>query len=140
MKQLIIAFIFCICTPLLAQHTFSICAVDPVTGEVGSAGASCIENSIIISDVHPGVGVIHTQAYYTGANQNIAEDLMDLGIAPADIIDSMIVNDIAGNPTIRQYGIVDLVDGGRSAAYTGESCSDWKGHLTGTTNAIQGKI
>ena len=30
---------------LSAQHTFSIVAVDPVTGEVGSAGATCLNNS-----------------------------------------------------------------------------------------------
>ncbi|HRG84407.1 MAG TPA: DUF1028 domain-containing protein, partial [Chitinophagales bacterium] len=66
-----------------AQHTFSICAVDPLTGEVGSAGASCIENSRIISDIHPGVGVIHTQAYYIAGNQNYAESLMDEGVAPS---------------------------------------------------------
>ena len=140
MKQLIIIGLFVFCTPLFAQHTFSICAVDPVTGEVGSAGASCIENSHIISDVHPGVGVIHTQAYYVPGNKFYAEDLMNAGVSPANIIDSMIMNDVVGNPTIRQYGVVDLVDGGRSAAYTGESCSDWKGHLTGTTYAIQGNI
>ncbi|MBL8007830.1 MAG: hypothetical protein JNJ56_09880, partial [Ignavibacteria bacterium] len=46
------------------QDTFSIAAVDPVTGEVGSAGASCVAGSIILSDVHPGRGVIHTQASY----------------------------------------------------------------------------
>ena len=42
--------------------TFSIVAVDLETGEVGSAGASCISGSIIISDVHPGLGAIHTQS------------------------------------------------------------------------------
>ncbi len=123
-----------------AQHTFSICAVDPLTGEVGSAGASCIENSRIISDIHPGVGVIHTQAYYIAGNQNYAESLMDEGVAPSAIIDSMIINDIFDDPSFRQYGVVDLVDGGRSAGYTGENTMDWKGHLTGPTYAIQGNI
>jgi uncharacterized Ntn-hydrolase superfamily protein len=123
-----------------AQHTFSICAVDPLTGEVGSAGASCIENSRIISDIHPGVGVIHTQAYYIAGNQNYAESLMDEGVAPSAIIDSMIANDIFDDPSFRQYGVVDLVDGGRSAGYTGENTMDWKGHLTGPTYAIQGNI
>jgi hypothetical protein len=42
--------------------TFSIVAIGPKTGEVGSAGASCIAGSIILSDPHPGVGVVHTQA------------------------------------------------------------------------------
>ena len=44
---------------LRAQDTFSIVAVDPATGEVGSAGASCLDNisvpgsggAIIISDI-----------------------------------------------------------------------------------------
>ena len=30
-----------------AQDTFSIVAVDPVTGDIGSAGASCVTISII---------------------------------------------------------------------------------------------
>jgi uncharacterized Ntn-hydrolase superfamily protein len=123
-----------------AQHTFSICAVDLATGEVGSAGASCIENSRIISDVHPGVGVVHTQAYFIYGNQNYAEDLMNEGVSPAAIIDSMVANDIFDDPSFRQYGVVDLVDGGRSAAYTGENTNDWKGHITGPTYAIQGNI
>ena len=59
--------------------TFSIVAVDTTTGEVGSAGGSCIAGSIIISDIHPGIGAIHTQSYYLSANQNYASMLMDQG-------------------------------------------------------------
>lgn len=141
MKKVIFNLASLICFgSLSAQHTFSICAVDPLTGEVGSAGASCIENSHIISDVHPGVGVVHTQAYYIAANQNYAEELMNLGVSPAAIIDSMVANDIANNSAFRQYGVVDLVDGGRSAAFTGENTMDWKGHITGPTYSIQGNI
>ncbi len=62
--------------------TFSIVAVDPATGEVGSAGASCIAGSIIISDMHPGVGAIHTQSYWNSQNQNNAHDLMEQGWSP----------------------------------------------------------
>ena len=36
---------------LFSQDTFSIVAIDSATGEVGSAGASCISGSIIISDI-----------------------------------------------------------------------------------------
>ncbi len=65
MKKLTLlsSMLFVFATINYAQHTFSIVAVDPFTGEVGSAGASCIANSYIISDIHPGYGVIHTQAY-----------------------------------------------------------------------------
>jgi uncharacterized Ntn-hydrolase superfamily protein len=123
-----------------AQDTFSIVAVDPATGMVGSAGASCISGSMMISDVHPGVGAIHTQAYYLAANQAYAHSLMDAGFTPGEIIDSLVAHDAGGDPSIRQYGIVDLAGGGRSAGFTGTGCSDYKNHVLGPTYAIQGNI
>jgi len=121
-----------------ALDTFSICAVDTVTGEVGSAGASCIAGSILLSDVHPGVGVIHTQAQWSPVNQNYARSLMDAGYSPSEIVSLLVQNDALHNPRIRQYGVVDLIDGGRSAAHTGRDCPDYKGQRLGPTYAIQG--
>ncbi|MEO6694321.1 MAG: DUF1028 domain-containing protein [Ignavibacteria bacterium] len=123
-----------------SQDTFSIVAIDPLTGEVGSAGASCIAGSIILSDVHPGRGVIHSQASYLSANQNYARSLMNLGLSPEQIRDSMIAHDSQNNPSVRQYGIVDLIGGGRTAAYTGVNCFNYKNHILGTTYSIQGNI
>ncbi len=123
-----------------ALATFSICAVDPATGEVGSAGASCIAGSIILSDVHPGVGVVHTQSYWNSQNQQYARELMNQGFSPQEILDLVVENDAQGNPTIRQYGAVDLVGGGRSASYTGVNCINWKGGITGPTYAVAGNI
>ena len=125
---------------LLPNDTFSIVAVDTLTGQIGSAGASCIQGSIIISDIHPGLGAIHTQSYWNASNQDSASSLMEQGYAPQDIIDWLVENDAQNDPTIRQYGIVDLLEGGRSAAFTGENCSDFKGHKIGDTYAIQGNI
>jgi len=133
MSILFISIFYC-------EDTFSIVAVDPITNEVGSAGASCIGGSIIISDIHPGVGAIHTQSYWTGANQNYASSLMDMGYSPSEIIEALIDNDSGNNSSIRQYGIVDLIDGGRTTAFTGDNCSDYKGHLLGEIYAIQGNI
>ena len=123
-----------------AQDTFSICAVDPVTGEVGSAGASCVNDCTILTDVHPGYGVVHTQASWLSANQNYARSLMNLGLPPQAIIDSLVLHDAQNNPSVRQYGIVDLVNGGRVAAYTGVNCLNYKNHITGPTYSIQGNI
>ena len=125
---------------LVSQDTFSIVAVNPATGEVGSAGASCIAGSIIISDIHPGVGAIHTQSYWNQSNQDSASSLMDLGYSPEEIIDWLIENDAQNNPSIRQYGIIDLIDDGRSAGFTGENCFDYKNHFLGQTYTIQGNI
>ena len=160
----------------LLMATFSIVAVDTNTGEVGSAGGSCIAGSIIISDIHPGVGAIHTQSYYIPANQNYASTLMDVGYSPEEIIQLLEENDVQNNPSIRQYGVIDLftenyygmlyeeecleIEGAvwngntnsgelgecgdetisRSASFTGNNCSDWKGHINGINYAIQGNI
>ncbi len=127
-----------------AQDTFSICAVDPLTGQVGSAGATCIASAstsaIIISDVHPGVGVVHTQASYQAINQTRAKGYMNLGWTPQQIVDSVVANDWQNNPSVRQYGVVSLDSGGRSAAFTGINCMDYKNHITGPTYSIQGNI
>ena len=123
--------------------TFSICAVDLATNQVGGAAASCYNNypgCIILSDVHPGVGVIHTQASWLSQNQDTARRLMNLGYSPQEIIDYMVAHDYQGNPSVRQYGVVDMINGGRYASYTGSNCTNWKGHLNGPTYSVQGNI
>jgi uncharacterized Ntn-hydrolase superfamily protein len=79
--------------------TFSIVAVNTNTGEVGSAGGSCISNSIIISYIHPVIGVIHTQSYYLPANQIYASNLMNDGYSPDEIILLLEENDYQNNPS-----------------------------------------
>ena len=49
MIKIILTFILLVYCQLKA--TFSIVAIDTLTGQIGSAGASCISNSIIISDM-----------------------------------------------------------------------------------------
>ncbi len=130
---------------LVAQDTFSIVAVDTVTGEIGSAGASCVGpingvGAFILSDVLEGVGAIHTQASYLQSNQTNARQRMLANDSPRQIIDWLIANDAQGNPTVRQYGIVDLQRRGESAAYTGVNCLDYKNHATGPGYSVQGNI
>jgi uncharacterized Ntn-hydrolase superfamily protein len=120
--------------------TFSIVAIDQESGAVGSAGASCIEGSVIISDIYPGLGAVHTQSYWSSSNQELAGDLMIQGYSPSDIIDHLIQNDVSNNPSIRQYGIVSLQSIGSQDAFTGENCFDWKGHKVGNNYSIQGNI
>lgn len=130
------------------QDTFSIVAVDPVTGQVGSAGASCIDDSgiaggvSIIGRLYPGRGAINTQSYWYSVNQNNAGVLMNSGNSPAEIIAWLEANDAQSNSGIRQYGIVDFDPSGnpRSAGFTGADCFDYKNHITGPNYAIQGNI
>lgn len=130
---------------LYSQDTFSIVAVDTITGEIGSAGASCVGpiggvGAFILSDVIEGIGAIHTQAYWNATNQQNAHNRMLEGLSPQEIIDWLVANDAQGDPTIRQYGIVDLTRNGESAAYTGVNCNDYKNHVTGAAYSIQGNI
>lgn len=124
----------------IAQDTFSIVAVDTVTGEIGSAGASCISNSKIISSIVSGIGAIHTQAQYMSGNQQNGTSYMEEGKSPDEIIQLLKINDVTGDSTIRQYGVVVLRPGKRTAAYSGDSCLDYKNHITGATYSIQGNI
>lgn len=138
---------------LFGQHTFSIVAVDTITGEVGSAGASCLDDvqfpgsggAYIISDLLPGIGAIHTQAYWNATNQANARARMEDGLSPDEISAWLQANDAQGaaNVGVRQYGIVALNPPGgaaRAAAYTGQFCQIYRGHRTGLTYAIQGNI
>ncbi len=128
----------------IAQHTFSIVAVDATTGEIGSAGATCIaseDGAQDISDIVLGVGAIHTQSFWNPTNQANARTRMEAGDSPQEIIDWLIANDIGNDPTTRQYNIVDLNGGNpRSAAFTGENCFAEFIHITGPNYAIAGNI
>jgi len=134
---------------IMAQDTFSIVAVDSITGEVGSAGASCVSISmptaphgvLIICDVLPGIGAINTQSYWNATNQQTAHNRMIAGDSAQAIIDWLTTHDAQNNPAIRQYGVVELNAGHpRSAAYTGVNCLDYKNHITGPGYSIQGNI
>lgn len=148
LSSLLFSLFFLACTSAAAQDTFSIVAVDLATGQVGSAGATCLDDNqiaggaVIISDVIPDVGAIHTQSYWIPANQNAAHDqVVDNGLSPEELMAWLEDNDAENNPAVRQYGMADLVTGSaRAAAFTGDNCFDWKGHIVGENYAIQGNI
>ena len=153
MKQLLSLLIVFSSLNLMGQDTFSIIAVDPDTGDIGSAGASCINLSNVnwdrwITDIIPGRGGVNSQAYVCIPNVNLANAMerMSLGDSPQEIIDWLMLNDACGsqnfNPEYRQYGIVDLDAFGtpRSAGFTGSLTDDYKEDRQGPTYSIQGNI
>ncbi len=151
MKKLLLCLASVLFSPfyLFSQDTFSIVAVDSVSGEIGSAGASCIgiilpiapHGAQIISDVIPGKGAIHTQAQYDGLNQQSARTRMLAGDSPQQIIAWLKANDAWGDSSVRQYGIVDFNAGHpRSSGFTGSGCMNYKKHVLGKNYAIQGNI
>jgi uncharacterized Ntn-hydrolase superfamily protein len=132
----------------ISQDTFSIVAMDPITGEVGSAGASCVDldaNNLptddFLGELFPGLGAINSQAYYIPANQANARARMNEGYTPSEIIEWLINNDVQNQPQFRQYGIVGKVgENIETAAYTGIATDDYKNDITGPNYSIQGNI
>ena len=137
-----------------SQDTFSIVAVDSITGEVGSAGASCIDNTgcggcggvVIISDMVPGRGAVNAQATVCIPNNNLNNSMnwMGQGKSPAEILNLLLTLDACmfGDTSTRQYGIVDLDSVGRprSQGFTGKGAMDYKNHIVGPNYSIQGNI
>lgn len=137
-----------------AQDTFSIIAVDPVTGDIGSAGASCVTGVgaggiiDIITDIIPGRGGVNSQAYVCIPNTNLQNAIaqMEAGSSPSEIIDYLLMNDSCSsagfNPEYRQYGIVDLDESGnpRTAGWTGSLADDYKEDRQGSNFSVQGNI
>lgn len=150
MKKIILFFIIIVSSiyNVKSQDTFSIVAMDPITGEVGSAGASCVDldaanlpTDDFLGELFPGVGAINSQAWYVPANQANARARMNDGLSPSEIIQWLIDNDVSNQPQLRQYGIVGKVgDDIETAAHTGTSTDDYKNHITGPNYAIQGNI
>ena len=149
MKKFIILILILTHSISYSQDTFSIVAVDPETGEVGAAGATCLFGQVggivdIISSINLKGGII-SQAYVCIPNINLtnARTLMLSGYSPSQIITSLNNNDYcnAGNYQYRQYGIVDFDDSGnvRTAGFTGNLADDYKEDGR-ATYSIQGNI
>lgn len=128
-----------------ASATYSVAAVDPSTGEVGGAGASCVRGTSIyqIYVSSPGHGVMQLQAALGGSFRHAeAERLLGMDVAPDEILRQLTDPDFDAGFDRRQYGAVDLM--GRSAGFTGTRTNDWKGDVQGAHEgfvySMQGNI
>jgi len=117
--------------------TFSICALDADTGEVGVAVQSkYFAVGSVVPWARAGVGAAATQAAGIAGYGPRLLDLLAAGTAPDEAIRAVLADDDARDS--RQLGIV-AVDG-RSASWTGIDCNEWAGHETGLGMAAQGNI
>ncbi len=99
-----------------AEATWSIVGVDPETGEVGVAVASCVGFEVTIVPVLvPGVGAAASQADISRASGDRIVDALQSGASAQEVIDAVVAAD--DRPDDRQFGAV-VIDGG-GAAWTG---------------------
>jgi len=117
--------------------TFSICGLDPATGEVGVAVQSkYFAVGAVVSWARAGVGAVATQAAgIAGYGPQLLDELA-AGASPDEAIRTVLGGDEARET--RQLGVVAA--DGRSAAWTGSECNAWAGHETGDGLAVQGNI
>lgn len=124
--------------------TYSIIGVNTATGELGGAGASCLEGGdvYVIYGGIPGRGVVHAQARYSTVAQRQAVELLAQGYAPAEIVSAITQKDYDPDAAVRQYGILDVL--GNSAGFTGEETTpyaeDRQGQSGTFSYSVQGNI
>ena len=120
------------------RSTYSIVAVDPVTGDVGIAGASCVPISAGgMTTLVPGKGAAATQAAFTLQNQAKVFDLLRQGATASEIIEFVSDDSYDADVEIRQYGVVTLNEGIiQVAGFTGKENNDWAGDQQDSTVAV----
>jgi len=117
--------------------TFSLCAIDPATGQSGAAVTTRVPFvGRAVPWARAGVGAVCTQASTMVEYGVRGLDLMAKGVTPADAIAQLLVDD-AGRES-RQLGMIDMQ--GRSAAHTGKGNSAWAGSRQGKHYTVQANI
>ena len=117
--------------------TWSIIAKDNATGQIGIAVATkFFAVGARVPHIAPAIGGIATQALVNPYYGIDGLRLLREGRAPQDIIEALTAAD-AGHAN-RQLHIMDAK--GRVAAYTGNDCVDWCGHLEGDGFSIAGNM
>lgn len=127
---------------LISAHslfaTWSIVAVDPNTGEVGSAGASFTPAVWPILGITGGKGVVVAQAASNENGRVKALKMMNFNKSPNEIFEIITSPDFDRFYEYQQYGIATLNHG--SGAYTGSKCADWAGHDADEYVSVQANI
>jgi uncharacterized Ntn-hydrolase superfamily protein len=123
--------------PGTLYSTFSLCAIDPGTGESGVAVTTRVPFvGRAVPWARAGVGAVATQSWTIVEYGRQGLDLLADGAEPQQVIDRLLAAD-AGRE-LRQLGVIDMQ--GRSAAFTGEENGPWAGSRQGKHYTVQGNV
>src|SRR5262245_53868154 len=136
-------FVILLIWPLLlstsAYGTFSIVAIDPVTGELGIAVASrYFSVGSVVPWAEADVGAVATQANVNVGYGLRALELLKQGLAAQQVLDRLLAEDTFPGKDGRQIAIVDAK--GNVAVFKGTSAQYWKRQKQGATYSVQGNI
>ena len=117
--------------------TFSLCAIDPVTGQSGASVTTRVPFvGRAVPHVRAGIGAVCTQASTMVEYGPRGLDLMAKGVEPAAAISQLLADDQQRES--RQLGMIDMK--GRSAAHTGKGNNFWAGSKQGKNYTVQANI
>ena len=136
----VMLLLFVLLWPAVPAHaTFSIVAIDPVTGDLGIAVASrYFAVGAVVPWADAGIGAVATQAGVNVGYGPRALELLRQGLTAQQVLDRLLAEDTFPRKDARQVAIVDAK--GNVAVYTGDAANAWRGHVTGKTWSAQGNI
>ena len=118
-------------------HTYSIVAVDSVTGEIGAAVQShwfSVGSNVTWAEA--GVGAVATQSFINPAYGPQGLELMQQGKTPEEALKILMNKD--DGKEFRQVALIDAK--GNSIAYTGSLCIEGAGHVYGKYFSAQANL
>lgn len=117
--------------------TWSILAHDPASGAFAVAVTTCnLAVGAAVPHLRAGVGAVATQSVTNRYLGPAILEGMARGLPPILALEGAIATD--EGRAIRQVHAIDAK--GRAAAWTGERCVDWCGHVTGTGWSVAGNM
>ncbi len=118
-------------------HTFSIVAFDSTRQEWGVAVQSkFLAAAAVVSWAEANAGAVATQSYANVTFGPRGLQMMAAGRSAEEALKELLEGD--PQKALRQVGLVDQE--GQAAAFTGEDCHDWAGHVVGDGFTCQGNI
>ena len=117
--------------------TFSLCAIDPATGQSGAAVTTRVPFvGRAVPHVRAGIGAVCTQASTVVEYGPRGLDLMAKGVEPSAVVAQLLADDRQRES--RQLGMIDMQ--GRAAAHTGKNNGNWAGSKQGLNYTVQANI
>jgi uncharacterized Ntn-hydrolase superfamily protein len=117
--------------------TFSLCAIDPATGQSGASVTTRVPFvGRAVPHVRAGVGAVCTQASTVVEYGPRGLDLLAKGVEPQAVLQQLLADDQQRES--RQVGVIDMK--GRAAAHTGKQNGNWAGSRQGLNYTVQANI
>jgi uncharacterized Ntn-hydrolase superfamily protein len=117
--------------------TFSLCAIDPATGQSGASVTTRVPFvGRAVPHVRAGVGAVCTQASTVVEYGPSGLDLLAKGVEPQAVLQQLLADDQQRES--RQVGVIDMK--GRAAAHTGKQNGNWAGSRQGKNYTVQANI